>query len=111
MIRAVGGNVRHAFVFRIDAGFLQKLGNLLRRQLRAGQVRGIVSAFSVLAVAVVAFIRLEALFPFRSEGTLPAAGGGTAGGRGGPCWSLGINRRVKRRGQEGRCQKSTLEYA
>src|SRR5260370_420909 len=95
MIRAVHRYVRHALVFRIDAGLSEELRNLLGGQLRMGEVGRVRSSFAMLAMAVVAFVRLEAAFSLGDEGAL-LAGSRTAGGRCAPGWSL----RTQGRSQE-----------
>src|SRR5690349_15076635 len=78
-IGAVRGHVRHALVLRVDAGLLEKLGDLLRGQFRVREVGRVLRAFAILSMAVVALICLETFFPLRDEGSLLAACRGAVG--------------------------------
>ncbi|HYT07370.1 MAG TPA: hypothetical protein VEL77_06960, partial [Rugosimonospora sp.] len=59
---------------------------------RVGEIRRIRGSFTILAMAVVAFIRLEARFALRGESILLTACGGTAGGPGTRGWPLRVQR-------------------
>ncbi len=62
VIGAVGWDVRHAFVLCVHTRLLQKFRNLLCRELRMRQVWRVIGALTILAVAVITFVRLEPCF-------------------------------------------------